>query len=163
MTWAIPLFGLAALAWWLLRRRAAASGVAQPLDHGAAGLSSTAFGRTPQASPYAQAHGMGNPAPTPYPASNPGLGSRIAGGLATGAAIGAGMMAAQAIGRAWSDHHDGTSPDGGSGHGSTGNWQPPAGAPDLGGDNFGVADAAGWDDVGGSFADNGSTSGDWDG
>ena len=102
--------------------------------------------------PYGQP-GYGQPAGT-------GMGGRLAGGLATGLAVGAGVMAAQAIGKSLTgnNEHAAHQPDSAAGN----SYEPLAGNNDLGGQNFGVNDAGGgWDD-GGSVASSGDGGGDWD-
>ena len=76
------------------------------------------------------------------------------GGVATGLAVGAGVMAAQAIGRnLMGDHPDSrSSMDGLTGH-DPGLLER---NPDMGGQNFGIADSGSWDDGGGAGG------GDWD-
>ena len=104
--------------------------------------------------PYGQP-GYGQPPP-----AGSGLGGRLAGGLATGLAVGAGVMAAQAIGKnlMGNNEHPAHQPDSAAGNA----YQPIAGNNDLGGQNFGVNDAGGgWDD-GGSVASSGDGGGDWD-
>ena len=111
--------------------------------------------------------GFGQAAPAGYgPAGyGPGgvpvqdsLGSRIMGGVATGLAVGAGVMAAEAIGRKFmgSGEHDRSSM-GSSGSYADNGYQPIIDSnADMGGQNFGIADAS-WDD--GGSAGGGS---DWD-
>jgi len=96
------------------------------------------------------------------PAGN-GLGGRVMGGLATGLAVGAGVMAAQAIGKSLmgNDDHPGQSPAAANNGGNNG-YEPFAGNNDLGGQNFGVADAGSWDDGGTSMASSSDGGGDWD-
>ena len=89
------------------------------------------------------------------------------GGLATGLAVGAGVMAAQAIGKSLMGNedrpsHSPASADNGENSGGSNGYQPFAGNNDLGGQNFGVADAGGWDDGGTSMASSGDGGGDWD-
>ena len=94
------------------------------------------------------------------PPAGSGLGGRVAGGLATGLAVGAGVMAAQAIGKnlMGNNDHPSRQPDSAAGNA----YEPIAGNNDLGGQNFGVNDAGGgWDD-GGSVASSGDGGGDWD-
>ena len=130
---------------------------------------------TPQAPGYGagnglsgpQNFGMGNAPASPYaqpgygqaPVAGSGMGSRIAGGLATGLAVGAGMMAANAIGKTlMGDEDRGHRADNsGSSSGFTG-YEPSPQNADMGGQNFGIQDAGGWDDAGGGV----DTSGDWD-
>lgn len=84
-----------------------------------------------------------------------GLGGRIMGGVATGLAVGAGVMAAQAIGRSLSGHHE----EGARASDSLANsdLQSVDRNPDMGGQNFGVNDADSWDDGGGA-----NVGGDWE-
>lgn len=84
-----------------------------------------------------------------------GLGGKIMGGVATGLAVGAGVMAAQAIGRSLSGQHN----DGARSSESlaNNNLQDIDRNPDMGGQNFGVNDAASWDDGGAAGA-----SDDWE-
>ena len=92
------------------------------------------------------------------PPAGSGLGGKLAGGLATGLAVGAGVMAAQAIGKSLTgnNEHPAHQPDSAAGN------QPVANN-DLGGQNFGVNDAGGgWDDGGSSIASSGDGGGDWD-
>lgn len=131
------------------------------------------------AQPYAQAaygqdqglsgaQTFGNPAPVangyaqqPMYGQQPtgsGLGGRVMGGLATGLAVGAGVMAAQAIGKSLMGHDSNSLPTGAAGGID---YQPFAGNNDMGGDNFGVADAGSWDDSGSSMASS-DGGGDWD-
>lgn len=94
------------------------------------------------------------------PPAGTGMGGRLAGGLATGLAVGAGVMAAQAIGKnlMGNNEHPSHQPDSAAGNA----YEPIAGNNDLGGQNFGVNDAGGgWDD-GGSVASSGDGGGDWD-
>lgn len=83
-----------------------------------------------------------------------GLGGKIMGGVATGLAVGAGVMAAQAIGRSLSGHHDEGSRASDS---LANNLQNVDRNPDMGGQNFGVNDADSWDDSGGA-----DVGGDWE-
>ena len=94
--------------------------------------------------------------PVAYPCKT--AGSRIMGGVATGLAVGAGVMAAEAIGRKFmgSGEHDRSS-IGSSGSYADNSYQPIIDSNvDMGGQNFGIADAS-WDD--GGSAGGGS---DWD-
>jgi len=116
-----------------------ASGLSGPQGFGAANT----VGATPMQQPYGQPAGSG-------------LGGKIMGGVATGLAVGAGMMAAQAIGRTLTGNHDqgGRAADAPAGN----DFQSANSNPDMGGENFGVNDAASWDDAGGADAGGG----DWD-
>ncbi len=145
--------GAIGLAIYLTRRKPVAAYQPQPQAYpsqGAGGLSgpqgfgaSNTVGPGMMQQPYAQ------------PASS-GLGGKIMGGVATGLAVGAGVMAAQAIGRTLTGNHDqGARPA----EASTNNdFQSANSNPDMGGENFGVNDAASWDDAGGGDAGGG----DWD-
>ena len=115
---------------------ASASGLSGPQGFGAANT----VGATPMQQPYGQPAGSG-------------LGGKIMGGVATGLAVGAGMMAAQAIGRTLTGNHDRPA-DAPAGN----DFQSANNNPDMGGENFGVNDAASWDDAGGADAGGG----DWD-
>ena len=113
---------------------------------------------------YAQP-GSGQPGQPGYgqPAAGSGLGGRMAGGLVTGLAVGAGVVAAQTIAGNLMGHD--RQPDRASG--SNNDRQPMASDNDLGGQNFGVNDAASWDDAGSSGGDDLASSddvggGDWD-
>jgi hypothetical protein len=87
-----------------------------------------------------------------------GMGGRVMGGLATGLAVGAGVMAAQAIGKNLMGR-DEQQPHAAA---AAGNDFAPFGTdPEMGGNNFGVADGGSWDDGQGSGAVDGG--GDWDG
>jgi hypothetical protein len=116
-----------------------ASGLSGPQGFGAA----NSVGSTPMQQPYGQPAGSG-------------LGGKIMGGVATGLAVGAGMMAAQAIGRTLTGNHDqGARPADAA---ASNDFQSANSNPDMGGENFGVNDAASWDDAGGGDAGGG----DWD-
>ena len=115
---------------------ASTSGLSGPQGFGAANT----VGATPMQQPYGQPAGSG-------------LGGKIMGGVATGLAVGAGMMAAQAIGRTLTGNHDRPA-DAPAGN----DFQSANNNPDMGGENFGVNDAASWDDAGGADAGGG----DWD-
>ena len=78
------------------------------------------------------------------------------GGVATGLAVGAGMMAAQAIGRTLTGNHDQAGRP--SDALANNDFQSANNNPDMGGENFGVNDAASWDDAGGGDVGGG----DWD-
>ena len=145
--------GAIGLAIYLTRRKPAPvyEQQAQPYaNQGASGLNgpqgfgaSNAVGATPMQQPSGQPAGSG-------------LGGKIMGGVATGLAVGAGMMAAQAIGRTLTGNHDqgGRAADTPAGN----DFQSANSNPDMGGENFGVNDAASWDDAGGADAGGG----DWD-
>jgi len=90
-----------------------------------------------------QPYGVGGMGPIP-PAG--GMGSGILGGLATGAAVGAGVVAGEAL-----MHHvlDGNRSEGALAPNESAAWdgsQPQADQYDMGGSDFGVADASSWDD-----------------
>jgi len=128
-----------------MRNRAAAgSGAYMPANRGPA---------------YAGAPQPGQPYGGPYPGGGMapgmggGLGGGIMGGLATGAALGAGMVAGQALAHRLGEGHNGSDPSAGAAAANDGS--------DLGGNDFGVADASSWDD-GGSFGGVAGDSGsDW--
>lgn len=127
------------------------SGLSGPQSFGAgSGMPAQGYGQPPYGQPYGQPAGSG-------------MGGRVMGGLATGLAVGAGVMAAQAIGKSLmgNDDHPGHSPAAANNGGNNG-YEPFAGNNDLGGQNFGVADAGSWDDGGTSMASNGDGGGDWD-
>lgn len=156
--------GAIALVIFLSRRKAAPSYEAQPAYAGQAAMQGGLSG--PQGFGMANSVGSGAAMQAPYgqPAygqpgygqpQGSGLGGKIMGGVATGLAVGAGVMAAQAIGRSLSGHHD----EGARASDSlaSNELQSIDRNPDMGGQNFGVNDAGSWDD--GSGADAG---GDWD-
>lgn len=155
--------GAIALVIFLSRRQATPAYQAQPAFTGAAAMQGGLSG--PQG--FGMANSMGGAAmPTPYGQSGygqpgyaqpqgSGLGGKIMGGVATGLAVGAGVMAAQAIGRSLSGHHDEAArPSDSLAHND---WQSADRNLDMGGQNFGVSDAGSWDDGGAADA-----SGDWD-
>lgn len=157
-SWGLPLLltaGVLVAGYFIFRRRAPAQPV-QQADYpnansgGLAGTQTFGNGTGMQPSPGMQ----------PYPGQAPGngLGGRIMGGVATGLAVGAGVMAAEAIGRNLMGNHNPSAPP--PDNRSNNDYQPIAGNPDMGGQNFGVNDASSWDDGGGS-ADLGG-GGDWD-
>lgn len=141
-----------------LTRRKPAPAIEQPLaqypNQGAGGLSGPqGFGASNTVAPGV----MQQPMQQPYgqPAGS-GLGGKIMGGVATGLAVGAGVMAAQAIGRTLSGNHDqGARP---ADTLANNDYQNINSNPDMGGQNFGVNDAASWDDAGGAEVGEG----DWD-
>jgi hypothetical protein len=145
--------GAIGLAIYLTRRKPAPVYEQQPQPYpgqGAGGLSGPqGFGTANTVGAPAMQQGYGQPAGS-------GLGGKIMGGVATGLAVGAGMMAAQAIGRTLTGNHDqGARPaDALAGN----DFQNAPSNPDMGGENFGVNDAASWDDAGGGDAGGG----DWD-
>ncbi len=162
--------GVVGLVVWLIRRKPAPPVTFNPpasMATGAGVGAGTTIGsglNGPQTfgSGAAPAYGQpayGQPAYGQQP-QGMGMGGRVMGGLATGLAVGAGVMAAQAIGKNLmgnDEHNSGNS----AGHlnDNTGNrLEPLPGNADLGGQNFGMNDSAGWDDAG--SADVGG--GDWD-
>ncbi len=155
---ALALGGAAiGLAIFLTRRKPAPVYEQQPQQYanqGAGGLTGPqGFGASNSVAPGM----MQQPIQQPYgqPASS-GLGGKIMGGVATGLAVGAGVMAAQAIGRTLTGNHDqGARPPDTL---ANNDYQNNNSNPDMGGENFGVNDAASWDDAGGSDAGGG----DWD-
>ena len=139
MPWGLILVGVALLGAviFFLRRRQAPVSV-YPAASGPAGFG-TGFGASPQ--PY----GPGGAVPM-APAGG-GMGSGILGGLATGAAVGVGMVAGEALMHRVLD----------GGQHANSNTLPMDTARteaqpqyDMGGNDFGVADASSWDDSGGS-------------
>jgi uncharacterized protein len=77
-----------------------------------------------------------------------GIGSGIAGGLASGLAVGAGVVAGEELARHFLDgdrHEGGVPPAPSRGPGRR--------TSDMGGNDFGVNDAGGWDDSGGGGDD----------
>jgi hypothetical protein len=153
MPWGLLLAGGALIAFvvfamrFMARRSAANAAMASypagyPSYGGGAVMQPGMGGMSPGMSP-----GMGAPAAG-------GMGSGIMGGLATGAALGAGMVAGQAL------MHHFTDADGNRAAAPSPDHNNPAPQPDynMGGQDFGVADAgSSWDDGGGS--DGGG--GDW--
>lgn len=149
-SWVLPLLlagGVIVAGYFIFRRRAPAQPVQQPVYANQGGLNGPqTFGAGPTMQP---------PAAQP-PGS--GLGGQIMGGVATGLAVGAGVMAAEAIGRnLMGNHNQPTAP---FDNRSNNDFQPLAGNPDMGGQNFGVKDASSWDD--GGSVDVGGGGGDWD-
>jgi len=90
------------------------------------------------------------------PVGGGGMGSGIAGGLASGLAVGAGVVAGEELA-----HHflDGGNREGGGviPPANAGEWQQSSNS-DMGGSDFGVNDAGGWDDSGGGGGGGGD---DW--
>ena len=149
-SWALPLLlagGVMVAGYFIFRRRPPVAAVQSPVYADANGLNG------PQTFGYAAG---AQPATAVQPAGS-GLGGKIMGGVATGLAVGAGVMAAEAIGRNLMGGHNqaGTLPENRLG----GDYQPSTNNTDMGGQNFGVNDAASWDDAGSSDAGGG---GDWD-
>jgi hypothetical protein len=165
--------GVVGLVVWLIRRKPAAPvNYSAPVSMAAAPSAGSGIGsglNGPQtfgsgvAPAYAQPAygqpGYGQPGYGQQPAGT-GMGGRVMGGLATGLAVGAGVMAAQAIGKNLMGNDERNS-NNGAGHlnDNAGNrLEPLPGNADMGGQNFGMNDSAGWDDAG--SADVGG--GDWD-
>jgi hypothetical protein len=166
--------GVVGLVVWLIRRKPAApvnysapASMAAATSAGSGGIGSGLNGPQTFGSGVAPAYGQpayaqpgyGQPGSGQQPAGT-GMGGRVMGGLATGLAVGAGVMAAQAIGKNLMGN-DERSSNNGAGHlnANAGNQlQPLSGNADMGGQNFGMNDSAGWDDAG--SADVGG--GDWD-
>jgi hypothetical protein len=156
--------GVVGLVVWLIRRKPAApvdysapAGMAAATSAGSGGIGSGLNG--PQAFGSGVAPAYAQPGYGQQPAGT-GMGGRVMGGLATGLAVGAGVMAAQAIGKNLMGN-DERSSNNGAGHlnDNAGNrLEPLPGNADMGGQNFGMNDSAGWDDAG--SADVGG--GDWD-
>jgi hypothetical protein len=117
---------------------------------------------------YGQPYGQPGYGPGYYPPGGvpqqPSMGSTIARGIGTGLAVGAGAVAAEEIGRRLF-HHDGT-PAGFANEVPTNIVPDPNLNPDMGGQDFGMADNnASWDDNGGvadgGWDDNGGGGDDW--
>ena len=160
----------------LRRRRAAADDARGPVNYGQAPASpympDDAFGRGPGPGAYPQP-GYGPYAGAP---AQGGMGSALARGLGAGLAMGAGAVAAQEIGRRMFEHgHDGSThlqdaPLPGHGANANTSLAHDAGldalgggvAPDLGGQDFGIADGGSWDDAGGGGLDDLGGGNDWD-
>jgi hypothetical protein len=159
---------IAAAIFFFMRRRAPAAvrapgsePLVQPGYAQGSGLTGPqTFGQQPASGAgagYAQPGYAGQPG-YQQPPAGAGLGGRVMGGLATGLAVGAGVMAAEAIGRNLMGHGERTNqPAAAAGN----DYVPLASDPELGGNNFGVADGGSWDDANGltGGADGG---GDWD-
>jgi hypothetical protein len=149
--------GAIALVIFLTRRKdqavAQAQAYAQPAYAQGNGLSGPqTFGAGPMAGPAYGQPVYGQPAGS-------GLGGRVMGGLATGLAVGAGVMAAEAIGRNLMGNGDHSSHSPAAGNND---YAPFAGNNDMGGQDFGVADAGSWDDGGSDLASGGDMGGGWD-
>ena len=126
----------------------AGGGTAPPMGYGQPGYGQPGYGQPG----YGQAPGTG-------------MGSRVMGGLATGVAVGAGVMAAEAIGRNLMGNNEHRHPADASGNVANNDYVPVAdNNSDMGGQNFGVNDAASWDDAGGGGLASGDVGGggDWD-
>ena len=96
--------------------------------------------------------GYGVPGSGPMAAPQAGgMGSTLMGGLAAGAAAGVGMVAAEALMHRVMDggHHDGTSRQADT-YQNISDQQVAEPKYDMGGNDFGVADASSWDDGGSS-------------
>ena len=146
LPWGLLLLGgglIAAVVWFVRTQRRQ---VVAPMGMGPMG-----GGAQPYPAPAYGAPGYGPMAP------QGGMGSSLLGGLATGAAVGAGMVAGEALmHRVFEGGHQANAapmldPN------SVG--QNPEQRYDLGGNDFGVADAGGWDSGGGG--DMGGGGGDW--
>ena len=161
--------GVVGLVVWLIRRKPAApinysapASMAAATGAGSGGIGSGLNGPQTFGSGVAPAYGQpgyGQPGYGQQPAGT-GMGGRVMGGLATGLAVGAGVMAAQAIGKNLMGN-DERSANNGAGHlnDNAGNrLEPLPGNADMGGQNFGMNDSAGWDDAGSADAGGG----DWD-
>ncbi len=151
--------GLALVAWLLWRRRP------RQYESGSVPMPGSTQAYAPGGMPGYASSSPSSPS-SPYPAgpapSGGGLGAGIAGGLATGVAVGAGAVAGQMLmqrmlgGGEHAASSGGlftpTAADRGSLAGTLGD--PGTGRPlvndDMGGADFGVADAGSWDDGGGS-------------
>jgi len=154
-SWALPvlLLGVVLVAgYFIFRRRVPEPQVLPPQygpsGNGLSGPQTFGMGGGGAAAPY-PAGGYAQPAGT-------GLGGRIMGGVATGLAVGAGVMAAEAIGRSVFGNHN-EAHAGTLNQGVQNDYQPIADTNrDMGGNDFGIADAGSWDDGGGGGG------GDWD-
>ena len=162
--WMVPALlaaGAMVVGYMLFRRRAPEAAMPSNPNGAVAGHGDSAGWQGQQTFGHAGAPVQPGYAPGSYPAAypaQPGLGSRIAGGVATGLAVGAGVVAAQAIARNLMDgDHPNTHPRADE-RGSSNAFEPMSGGAnsDMGGDNFGIADAA-WDDGGSSAGGS-----DWD-
>ena len=134
------------------------SGLNGPQTFGNAAGAAPGYGQAPYSQPGYGQQPYGQPGVGQQAGS--GLGGRIAGGVATGLAVGAGVMAAQAIGRSFSDNNE-HHPDH-LGNNTASGVQPLPGNADLGGQNFGINDTNSWDDAAGAGSDLGGGGGDWD-
>jgi hypothetical protein len=109
------------------------------------------YSQYPAAGPGGPGYGPGYGGPGGYgpggPVGGGGIGSGIAGGLASGLAVGAGVVAGEELA-----HHflDGGNRESGGviPPANAGEWQQSSNS-DMGGSDFGVNDAGGWDDSGG--------------
>src|SRR6266403_4704555 len=104
--------------------------------------------------PGAPGYGPGGYGPAPM--GGGGIGSGIAGGLASGLAVGAGVVAGEELAHPFLD---GGNREGGGviPPANAGEWQQSSNS-DMGGADFGVNDAGGWDDSGGGGGGGGD---DW--
>jgi hypothetical protein len=132
--WGMVLLGLGFIACVLLvlrmmRQRTAYAGQSAMIPNSGGGVA--------PGQPY-------GPNPTgPMAATGGGVGSGIMGGLATGAAVGMGMVAGEALMHRVLDGHR---TEGGALAADTGSWDRAEPQSDMGGNDFGVADAGSWDD-----------------
>jgi uncharacterized protein len=118
------------------------------------------YSQYPAAGPGGPGYGAGYGGPGGYgpggPVGGGGIGSGIAGGLASGLAVGAGVVAGEELA-----HHflDGGNRESGGviPPANAGEWQQSSNS-DMGGSDFGVNDAGGWDDSGGGGGGGGD---DW--
>ena len=118
------------------------------------------YSQYPAAGPVGPGYGPGSGGPGGYgpggPVGGGGIGSGIAGGLASGLAVGAGVVAGEELA-----HHflDGGNREGGGviPPANAGEWQQSSNS-DMGGSDFGVNDAGGWDDSSGGGGGGGD---DW--
>jgi hypothetical protein len=109
------------------------------------------YSQYPAAGPGGPGYGPGSGGPGGYgpggPVGGGGIGSGIAGGLASGLAVGAGVVAGEELA-----HHflDGGNRESGGviPPANAGEWQQSSNS-DMGGSDFGVNDAGGWDDSSG--------------
>lgn len=140
--WLLGGLGLVAFIAWAVRLMG--NRAPTPVPAAATGVPAS-YGMGSQGQPYAYGYGS-TPAPA---AAGSGLGSRIMGGLATGAAVGAGVVAGEAIARHFMHDDEPTR------RAAADNATPLSDSyfNDLGGNDFGIADTASWDDGGGSGAD----------
>lgn len=148
--WGMLLAGLALIGGiFLFFRSRNQNSVAPAQNMGMPGYGSPVSPPQSFGAPGYNAAGVGSMAP---PVAG-GMGSGILGGLATGAAVGAGIVAGEALMHRMTDggRHDGNvrQPDNLADSSSQG-AQPQY---DMGGNDFGVADAASWDDAGGGGSD----------
>jgi hypothetical protein len=123
------------------------------------------YSQYPAAGPGGPGSGPGYGGPGGYgggygpggPVGGGGMGSGIAGGLASGLAVGAGVVAGEELA-----HHfmDGGNREGGGviPPANAGEWQQSSNS-DMGGSDFGVNDAGGWDDSSGGGGGGGGD--DW--